>query len=65
MKNGVRTGLLALVILSAPLMTQESGASFSRKGWEVVCDNTLTCRVAGYATEDAISSVLLTRNVAG
>ncbi|ECD9610040.1 DUF1176 domain-containing protein [Salmonella enterica subsp. salamae] len=62
MKNGVRTGLLALTILSAPLMAQESGASFSHKDWEVVCDNTLTCRAAGYSPEEGKGgSVLLTR----
>lgn len=62
MKNGVRTGLLALTILSAPLMAQESGASFSHKDWEVVCDNTLTCRAAGYSAEEGTGgSVLLTR----
>ncbi|EAP0878280.1 DUF1176 domain-containing protein [Salmonella enterica subsp. enterica] len=62
MKNGVRTGLLALTILSAPLMAQESGASFSHKDWEVVCDNTLTCRAAGYSSEEGTGgSVLLTR----
>lgn len=62
MKNGVRTGLLVLVILSAPLMAQGSGASFSHKDWEVVCDNTLTCRAAGYSPEEGtVGSVLLTR----
>lgn len=62
MKNGVKTGLLALAILSAPLMAQESSASFSHKDWEVVCDNTLTCRAAGYSPEEGKGgSVLLTR----
>lgn len=62
MKNGVKTGLLTLAILSAPLMAQESSASFSHKDWEVVCDNTLTCRAAGYSSEEGKGgSVLLTR----
>lgn len=62
MKNGVRTGLLALVILSAPVLAQKSGVSFSHKDWEVVCDNTLTCRAAGYSPEEGKGgSVLLTR----
>lgn len=62
MKNGFRTGLLALAILSAPGIAQQSGVSFSHKDWEVVCDNTLTCRAAGYTSEDGIGgSVLFTR----
>lgn len=62
MKNGVRTGLLALAILSAPVLAQKSGVSFSHKDWEMVCDNTLTCRAAGYSPEEGKGgSVLLTR----
>lgn len=62
MKNGVRTGLFAVAILSAPVMAQKSGVSFSHKDWEVVCDNTLTCRAAGYSPEEGTGgSVLLTR----
>lgn len=62
MKNGVRTGLLALAILSTPVLAQKSGVSFSHKDWEVVCDNTLTCRAAGYSPEEGKGgSVLLTR----
>lgn len=62
MKNGIRTGLLMLVILSAPVLAQKGGVSFSHKDWEVVCDNTLTCRAAGYSPEEGKGgSVLLTR----
>ena len=62
MKNGVRTGLLAMAVMSTPLMAQESGVSFSHKDWEVVCDNTLTCRAAGYSAEQGSGgSVLLIR----
>ncbi len=62
MKNGVRTGLLALAILSAPVLAENSGVSFVHKNWEVVCDNTLTCRAAGYSAEEGKGgSVLLTR----
>jgi hypothetical protein len=37
--------------------------SFHYKDWEIVCDNTRTCRAAGYTAEDAThrASVLLTR----
>lgn len=62
MTNGAKTGLLVLAILSAPVMAQKSEVSFSHKDWEVVCDNTLTCRVAGYGHEEGKGgSVLLTR----
>lgn len=62
MENGVWAGLVALAILSAPVMAQESGVSFSHKDWEVVCDNTLTCRAAGYSSEEGtVGSVLFTR----
>lgn len=40
----------------------DDGVSFSHKDWEVVCDNTLTCRAAGYSAEEGTGgSVLLTR----
>ncbi|CAK9884317.1 MAG: hypothetical protein XXXJIFNMEKO3_00699 [Candidatus Erwinia impunctatus] len=36
---------------------------FSHKNWDVVCDNTLTCRAAGYSADDSepAVTVLLTR----
>jgi hypothetical protein len=39
------------------------GISFSHHDWEIVCDNTRTCRAAGYQSEevDLAVSVLLTR----
>lgn len=41
------------------------GITFSHKDWEIACDNTGTCRAAGYTAEDKESdfglSVLLTR----
>lgn len=42
----------------------EKGIHFSHQDWEVACDNTRTCRAAGYQTDDGDSfpvSVLLTR----
>jgi hypothetical protein len=39
---------------------EERGISFSHKNWEVVCDNTRTCRMAGYSS-DYCGSVLITR----
>ncbi|MFT4269590.1 MAG: DUF1176 domain-containing protein [Pantoea sp.] len=57
--------LLAIALfasMAAPLWADDSGISFSHKDWELACDNTLTCRAAGYSTEEgAGGSVLLTR----
>ncbi|WP_410209509.1 DUF1176 domain-containing protein [Aquirhabdus sp.] len=43
----------------------ESGISFTSGDWEIICDNTRTCRAAGYQNEDNGTqqpvSVLLTR----
>ena len=61
MKKERWRGVLALAILSLPALA-ETGVSFSHKDWEVVCDNTLTCRAAGYSAEEGSGgSVLLTR----
>ena len=57
-----------LVMASQSAQSSElSGLSFSHNDWEVVCDNTRTCRAAGYQNEpgeqeDRPVSVLLTRN---
>lgn len=51
-----------LASLSAPLLADQDGVSFSHKDWELACDNTLTCRAAGYSAEEgAGGSVLLVR----
>lgn len=44
-------------------MAQEEGVSFAHKNWELVCDNTHTCRAAGYSNseEGSTGSVLITR----
>ncbi|CBG89917.1 DUF1176 domain-containing protein [Citrobacter rodentium] len=49
------TGLLSMPLFAAPL----NGFSFAHKDWEVACDNTGTCRAAGYS--DNAVSVLLKR----
>lgn len=51
------TGLLSTPLLAAPL----TGFSFEHKDWEVSCDNTGTCRAAGYGINTGEVSVLLTR----
>lgn len=53
-----------LAMLAAPAFAGEpAGTEFSHHDWEVVCDNTLACRAAGYQ-EDGVEpavSVLLER----
>jgi len=54
---------LALLSLSAQGADRRSGLSFWHDDWELVCDNTGTCRAAGYQSDDdeAAVAVLLTR----
>ncbi|SFO01516.1 Protein of unknown function [Formivibrio citricus] len=58
---------LALMLMSlGASAAQPSGLSFSHKDWEIACDNTRTCRAAGYHSEGGEEeslpvSVLLTR----
>ena len=51
-------GLCSTPLLAAPLQ----GFSFTQKDWELACDNTGTCRAAGYGVRMGEVSVLLTRN---
>ncbi|MGR8932702.1 MAG: DUF1176 domain-containing protein [Gammaproteobacteria bacterium] len=55
---------LALMVLQYSVQAQEPvGLDFSYKDWQLVCDNTRTCRAAGYQTDgdELAVSVLLTR----
>lgn len=62
MNSSIRAVLIAVASLSFPALAEPNGISFDHKDWEVVCDNTLTCRAAGYsAEEEASGSVLITR----
>jgi len=62
MKSSIKAALLMTATLSAQVLAEQNGVSFDHKDWEVVCDNTLTCRAAGYsAEEEATGSVLITR----
>lgn len=66
--------VLTALIVSLPalaLSTTFTDTTFSYKDWEVVCDNTLTCRAAGYSPEEQYAgkeedvpgvSLLLTRH---
>ncbi|MGB9095968.1 DUF1176 domain-containing protein [Erwinia sp.] len=57
-----KTILVSVIACSTSVIAAESGVAFEYKDWEVACDNTLTCRVAGYANEEGKGgSILLTR----
>ena len=61
MKRIHKLTLLLAAVSSMPAWAA-SGVSFDHKDWEVTCDNTLTCRAAGYSTEEQPSgSILFTR----
>ncbi|CAG73694.1 putative exported protein [Pectobacterium atrosepticum SCRI1043] len=50
-----RFNVLSVVIASIPTLafpTTFSDSTFFHKDWEIVCDNTLTCRAAGYSPEE-------------
>jgi hypothetical protein len=55
--------LLASTVTHAAPRTDLSSLSFSHKDWELACDNTRTCRAAGYHPEDdePNASLLVTR----
>lgn len=60
--------LLPLLLVSAPVPAQaapQGGERFTHHDWTLACDNTRTCRAAGYQNDDeggnAPVSVLLTR----
>jgi hypothetical protein len=58
--------LLALCVSFTAAAGEEPGVWFSRGDWEIACDNTLTCRMAGYCPEkedDSLycGSVLISR----
>ena len=60
----ITTGLFALPTLASDSYgTPSEGWGFVKDDWQLVCDNTLTCRAAGYADEsmwDMPASILLT-----
>ncbi|KHN90465.1 hypothetical protein BSK71_00520 [Pectobacterium actinidiae] len=69
-----RFSVLTALIAGIPALavaTTLADSTFSHKDWEVVCDNTLTCRAAGYSSEEQYAgeendvpgvSLLLTRH---
>lgn len=59
----VLIAIVMLLFLHSAQATNPSTATFEKNDWELVCDNTRTCRAAGYQRdgEDNTVSVLLTR----
>ncbi|WP_248463799.1 DUF1176 domain-containing protein [Pectobacterium versatile] len=69
-----RLHVLTALITGIPILafaTTFTDSTFFHKDWEVVCDNTLTCRAAGYSSEKQYTgedkevqdvSILLTRH---
>ncbi|HHQ4690546.1 TPA: DUF1176 domain-containing protein [Aeromonas veronii] len=53
--------MLISTLLATILATQPEALYFAHKDWEIACDNTRTCRAAGYSAESGGLSVLLTR----
>ncbi|MFM5113577.1 DUF1176 domain-containing protein [Aeromonas hydrophila] len=53
--------MLITTLLVSALGSSIEGLSFQHKDWELACDNTRTCRAAGYSAESGGLSVLLTR----
>ncbi|CAD0351944.1 hypothetical protein CFBP7900_24670 [Xanthomonas hortorum pv. carotae] len=66
-KNTMRPTLLAAALLLTPvaaLAEAPVGIAFDHEDWTIACDNTRTCRAAGYQPDEGDStpvSVLLTR----
>lgn len=63
MRSPLLPTLLALCWpLAASAADAPAGLYFQHHDWVVACDNTRTCRAAGYASgDDSTLSVLLTR----
>ena len=65
-RRGARLAVAAVALTTVLHATAAQGdpTSFSYKDWEIACDNTRTCRAAGYQSEAGNSepaSILLTR----
>ncbi|GAB2887768.1 DUF1176 domain-containing protein [Uliginosibacterium flavum] len=64
MKIAHSTFLTSSFLIALTLATAPASAGFQHKDWELQCDNTRTCRAAGYQAEGGESdpvSILITR----
>ena len=59
----IHTALFLAVAMPAACPVHAADAAFDHEDWQLVCDNTRTCRAAGYQSDaaDMPVSVLLTR----
>ncbi|WP_262880792.1 DUF1176 domain-containing protein [Psychrobacter sp. ANT_WB68] len=69
MKISTTVIMIAVSLLSLPAMAADAygtpfdGWGFVKDDWQLVCDNTLTCRAAGYANEGAVSEEILSASM--
>mgnify|MGYP003488636635 FL=1 len=49
----IQAALLLAMTAPAAFSAQAVDAAFEHEDWQLVCDNTRTCRVAGYQRDDA------------
>lgn len=59
----VLLGLTLAITQSVQAAQIEEAVNFTYKDWDLICDNTRTCRAAGYSSDDTdpAASVLITR----
>ena len=61
--------MIAVSLLPLPTMAYDAygtpfdGWGFVKDDWQLVCDNTLTCRAAGYADESLVSEEILSASI--
>lgn len=69
MKISTTVIMIAGSLLSVPAMADDAygtpfeGWGFVKDDWQLVCDNTLTCRAAGYADEGLVSEEILSASI--
>lgn len=69
MKISTTVIMIAVSLLSVPAIADNAygtpfdGWGFVKDDWQLVCDNTLTCRAAGYANEGLVSEEILSASM--
>ncbi|OXL25890.1 DUF1176 domain-containing protein [Psychrobacter sp. DAB_AL32B] len=69
MKISTTVIMIAVSLLPLPTMAYDAygtpfeGWGFVKDDWQLVCDNTLTCRAAGYADEGLVSEEILSASI--
>ena len=59
----VLAGFILMIARGASAESLNHSVTFQHKEWDLICDNTLTCRAVGYSASDAEpgATVLITR----